>query len=63
MYDDLFFILVNVIMLSIISGKIIDAFGASRDRKMLIELDQHKKCFICGSVLANCVRCMPLSLS
>ena len=47
-FDDVFFLLVNVIMVSIVTGIIIDAFGASRDKKNDVNIDQENKCFICG---------------
>jgi len=47
-YDLSFFIVCNVIMVAIVTGIIIDAFGASRDRRKEVEEDQAAKCFICG---------------
>ena len=57
--DILFFVLVPVIMLSIVSGIIIDSFGSSRDLRSEVNEDQRNKCFICRcaaccSLLAAC---------
>jgi hypothetical protein len=52
LYDDLAFLLINVIMISIVTGIIIDAFGASRDQKNFVNGDQENKCFVCGYVTA-----------
>ncbi len=43
----MFFVLVPVIMLSIVSGIIIDSFGSSRDLRSEVNEDQRNKCFIC----------------
>jgi len=48
LYDLGFFIVCCVIMTAIVTGIIIDAFGASRDRRKEVEEDQAAKCFICG---------------
>jgi len=48
LFDLGFFIVCNVIMIAIVTGIIIDAFGASRDRRKEVEEDQAAKCFICG---------------
>jgi len=47
-YDLLFWIICSIIMVAIVTGIIIDAFGASRDRRKEVEEDQAGKCFICG---------------
>jgi inositol 1,4,5-triphosphate receptor type 1/inositol 1,4,5-triphosphate receptor type 3 len=47
-YDLGFFIVCCVIMIAIVTGVIIDAFGASRDHRTEVEEDQAAKCFICG---------------
>jgi len=48
LFDLGFFIVCCVIMIAIVTGIIIDAFGASRDRRKEVEEDQAAKCFICG---------------
>jgi len=48
MYDLLFFIICVVVMTAIVTGIIIDAFGASRDHRKEVEEDQNGVCFICG---------------
>jgi len=47
-YDLAFFIVCNVIMIAIVTGIIIDAFGAARDNRKEVEEDQAAKCFVCG---------------
>lgn len=39
-FDIAFFVLIPVVMLAIVSGIIIDAFGASRDRRNDVKEDQ-----------------------
>ena len=43
----MFFVLIPVIMLAIVSGIIIDSFGSSRDLRSEVDEDQRNKCFIC----------------
>lgn len=52
-FDDAFFVLISVVMLSIVAGIIIDAFGASRDQKNFVNIDQKNKCFVCGCVVSH----------
>jgi len=47
-YDLVFFIIVCVVMTAIVTGIIIDAFGASRDHRKEVEENQAGQCFICG---------------
>lgn len=51
LFDVLFFVLIPVVMLSIVSGIIIDAFGASRDHRNDVTEDQEGACFICRCVV------------
>lgn len=48
-YNLLYFLIVDVILLSIIFGIIIDAFAELRDRSLKIEDDKKNICFICGA--------------
>lgn len=48
LYDVAFFVLIPVIMLAIVSGIIIDGFGASRDARNEVYEDQKNNCFICS---------------
>ena len=62
LFDVLFFVLIPVVMLSIVSGIIIDAFGASRDHRNDVTEDQEGACFICrcvvqGAAHIGCYRC------
>eukprot|EP00824_Muranothrix_gubernata_P007553 TRINITY_DN1960_c0_g3_i3.p1 TRINITY_DN1960_c0_g3~~TRINITY_DN1960_c0_g3_i3.p1 ORF type:complete len:634 (-),score=133.68 TRINITY_DN1960_c0_g3_i3:53-1954(-) len=43
-----YFLLINLILVAIISGIIIDTFGALRDEKNFIEEDMKGQCFICS---------------
>jgi hypothetical protein len=47
-FDVLFYFIIPLVMISIVSGIIIDAFGASRDERQLVNEDQTRYCFICG---------------
>ena len=47
LFDTTYFVLVPVVMLSIVSGIIIDSFGSSRDKRNEVNEDQRNKCFIC----------------
>jgi len=47
-YDLMFFIICGVVMTAIVTGIIIDAFGASRDHRKEVEENQNGICFICG---------------
>ncbi|KAK5879821.1 hypothetical protein CesoFtcFv8_022902 [Champsocephalus esox] len=48
MFDITFFFFVIVILLAIIQGLIIDAFGELRDQQEQVKEDMETKCFICG---------------
>ncbi|XP_043283357.1 ryanodine receptor isoform X10 [Venturia canescens] len=48
MFDITFFFFVIVILLAIIQGLIIDAFGELRDQLDSVKTDMESKCFICG---------------
>jgi len=47
-YDVLYFLIAVVIMVAIVTGIIIDAFGSSRDHRQEVEEDHFNVCFICG---------------
>ncbi|XP_028821570.1 ryanodine receptor 2-like isoform X1 [Denticeps clupeoides] len=47
-FDITFFFFVIVILLAIIQGLIIDAFGELRDKQEQVKEDMETKCFICG---------------
>ncbi|XP_072481376.1 ryanodine receptor 3 isoform X5 [Notamacropus eugenii] len=47
-FDITFFFFVIVILLAIIQGLIIDAFGELRDQQEQVREDMETKCFICG---------------
>ena len=47
-YELSFFLIVIIILLNLIFGMIIDAFGDLRDQKVSSENDQENVCFICG---------------
>eukprot|EP00753_Platysulcus_tardus_P019320 PLAT7093.3.p1 GENE.PLAT7093.3~~PLAT7093.3.p1 ORF type:complete len:3832 (-),score=1538.05 PLAT7093.3:472-11967(-) len=47
-YDISFFLLIVIIMIALISGVIIDAFGEYRDHLNQITHDNLDRCFICG---------------
>ncbi len=47
-YDISNFLILAVIMIAIITGMIIDAFGASRDHRHEVDENQAGMCFICG---------------
>ncbi|CAI5637610.1 unnamed protein product [Oreochromis niloticus] len=47
-FDITFFFFVIVILLAIIQGLIIDAFGDLRDQQEQVKEDMETKCFICG---------------
>ncbi|XP_029031557.1 ryanodine receptor 2 isoform X4 [Betta splendens] len=47
-FDITFFFFVIVILLAIIQGLIIDAFGELRDQQEQVKKDMETKCFICG---------------
>jgi Na+-transporting NADH:ubiquinone oxidoreductase subunit NqrC len=49
LYEDLFFILVIVILLSLVFGIVIDAFAELRDKYLKNEKDKKDTCFICGA--------------
>uniref|UniRef100_A0A8D2Q4B3 Ryanodine receptor 3 n=1 Tax=Varanus komodoensis TaxID=61221 RepID=A0A8D2Q4B3_VARKO len=49
-FDITFFFFVIVILLAIIQGLIIDAFGELRDQQEQVKEDMETKCFICGIV-------------
>jgi hypothetical protein len=46
-FDTLYFIH-QLVMIAIVTGIIIDAFGDSRDHRQEVEEDQENQCFICG---------------
>jgi hypothetical protein len=48
-YEDIYFISVNFVILSIIFGIIIDAFAELRDQSIKDEKDKRDVCFICGA--------------
>lgn len=48
MFDITFFFFVIVILLAIIQGLIIDAFGELRDQLESVKEDMESNCFICG---------------
>ncbi|XP_061602252.1 ryanodine receptor 3 isoform X2 [Cololabis saira] len=48
LFDITFFFFVIVILLAIIQGLIIDAFGELRDQQEQVKSDMETKCFICG---------------
>ncbi|KAI7799584.1 putative ryanodine receptor 3 [Triplophysa rosa] len=48
LFDITFFFFVIVILLAIIQGLIIDAFGELRDQQEQVNEDMETKCFICG---------------
>ena len=48
LFDNLFVILVLYILLSMVSGVIIDTFAALKDQLFLREEDEEHRCFICG---------------
>ena len=48
LFDFMFFFLVNVILVSVITGIIIDTFGEMRSEKDRIEQEIRNHCFICG---------------
>merc|ERR1712226_1004239 len=43
-----FFLIVNVILLNVFFGVIIDKFGAFRDERMVRILDRENVCYVCG---------------
>lgn len=47
-YDDLFMIIIVIIMLNIVLGLIIDTFAVLRENDEVSIKDREKKCFICG---------------
>lgn len=47
-FDIVFFLIINVIMLNIIFGIIIDTFGELRDKRNAVIDDINSRCFICG---------------
>ena len=47
-YDLTFFVVVSILMLNLLFGIIIDAFGNLRDERKFIDEDVRDKCFICG---------------
>ena len=47
-YELSFFIVIKVVLLNLIFGMIVDAFGDLRDQKRENEEDQENTCFICG---------------
>ena len=47
-FDITFFFIVVVILLAIIQGLIVDAFGQLRDQEDAVALEMQTKCFICG---------------
>mmetsp|Transcript_28060 Transcript_28060/g.71524 ORF Transcript_28060/g.71524 Transcript_28060/m.71524 type:complete len:586 (-) Transcript_28060:337-2094(-) len=48
LYEDLYFLLINLTCVAIFSGIIIDTFGELRETKRFIERDMVGRCFICG---------------
>lgn len=48
-YEDLSYIIVNFVMLSMIFGIVIDAFAELRDKSLKEDYDKHNHCFICGA--------------
>ena len=48
LYDLSFFIIIIILLLNLIFGMIIDAFGDLRDQKTRNDDDQKNVCFICG---------------
>lgn len=47
-FDVVFFLVINVIMLNIIFGIIIDTFGELRDKRNSVIDDINSRCFLCG---------------
>jgi hypothetical protein len=47
-YDLSFFIIIIVLLMNLVFGIIIDAFGDMRDQRRETEDDISNKCFICG---------------
>lgn len=47
-YDLSFFIIMIILLLNLIFGMIIDAFGELRDQKRFNEEDRKNVCFVCG---------------
>jgi hypothetical protein len=47
-FDVVFFLVINVIMLNIIFGIIIDTFGELRDKRNAVIDDINSRCFLCG---------------
>ena len=48
MFDFSFFVLINIVLLNIIFGIIIDTFGELRDQRNELEDEILNKCYICG---------------
>merc|ERR1711871_92764 len=57
LYDWMFFVIVNIILLNIVFGIIIDTFAALRDEKMDKDKDKSDFCFVCGAELAELEKC------
>lgn len=57
MFDDLFNIIIMIIMLNIIQGIIIDTFALLREESDKNTLDRETKCFICGREKEYIERC------
>ena len=51
--DLIFFLLVNVILLNVVFGVIIDKFGEFRDTNIAQDFDRENKCYICGKERAE----------
>ena len=47
-YDNVFNILLNVIIMGIVEGLIIDTFAVLREEQEKSNTDRETKCFICG---------------
>jgi len=47
--DLLFFVFVNIILLNVVFGVIIDKFGEFRDTKISQDYDRENVCYICGN--------------
>jgi inositol 1,4,5-triphosphate receptor type 3 len=47
-FDILFFLIINIILMNIFFGIIIDSFASKRDREAEIQIEVSDQCFICG---------------
>jgi hypothetical protein len=48
-YDQLYGLIVTIIMIGIVAGIIVDTFGALRDKENEKNEDIKEKCFICNN--------------